>query len=241
VRPATPHGYRGPMRVAAIQTTPAALDVERNAAEHARLIAEAASDVCVFPELSLTGYELDPMAAVTEEDARLDPIREACRADEVYALVGAPLSTPDGLLVATLVVGPTGEVLGHYGKKHLHGAEEELFVPGDHHLVLEVDGWRLGVAVCYDAAVPGHAEAVRAGGADAYLVSALFEEGTEQRLTDQATAAAELGMWVVLAQYTGRTGGYDTFGGSGVWRPGGAVEARLGREPGIARAELVRP
>jgi predicted amidohydrolase len=229
------------MRVAAIQTTPTALDVERNAAEHARLIAEAGSDVCVFPELSLTGYELDPMAPITEEDGRLDPIREACRADEVYALVGAPLSTPDGLLVATLVVGPTGEVLGHYGKKHLHGVETELFVPGDHHLLLEVDGWRLGVAICYDAAVPEHAEAVREGGADAYLVSALFEEGTEHRLTEQATAAADLGMWVVLAQHTGRTGSYTTFGGSGIWRPGGAVETRLGREPGIARAELVRP
>ncbi|HEX6343182.1 carbon-nitrogen hydrolase family protein [Umezawaea sp.] len=229
------------MRVAAIQTTPLALDVAGNAVEHARLIAEAASDVCVFPELSLTGYELDPLSPITDEDGRLDPVRDACRTDEVYALVGAPLSTSDGVLVATLVVGPTGEVLGHYGKKHLHGGERELFVAGDHHLVLEVDDWRLGLAVCYDAAVPEHAEAVRAGGADAYLVSALFEEGTEQRLVEQATSAAELGMWVVLAQYTGRTGGHDTFGGSGVWRPGGVVQARLGREPGIARATLVRP
>jgi predicted amidohydrolase len=119
--------------------------------------------------------------------------------------------------------------------------ETELFVPGDHHLLLEVDGWRLGVAICYDAAVPEHAEAVREGGADVYLVSALFEEGTEHRLTEQATAAADLGMWVVLAQHTGRTGSYTTFGGSGIWRPGGAVESRLGREQGIARAELVRP
>jgi len=241
VRPATPHRYRGDMRVAAIQTTPIALDVERNAVEHARLISEAASDVCVFPELSLTGYELDPLSPITEEDGRLDPIRQVCRTDEVYALIGAPLSTPDGPLMATLVVGPTGEVLGHYGKKHLHGVEAELFVAGDHHVLLEVDGWRLGLAVCYDAAVPDHAEAVREGGADVYLVSGLFEKGTEQRLVDQATAAADLGMWVVLSQYTGRTGDFDTFGGSGVWRPGGVVEARLGREPGIARATLVRP
>jgi predicted amidohydrolase len=241
VRPATARDYRRGMRVAAIQTTPTALDVERNAIEHARLIAEAAADVCVFPELSLTGYELDPLSPITEEDRRLDPIRRACRADEVYALVGAPLSTPDGPLIATLVVGPTGEVLGHYGKKHLHGVEEDLFVAGDHHVLLEVDGLRLGLAVCYDAAVPEHAEAVREGGADVYLVSALYAEGSEQRLVDQATAAAHLGMWVVLAQFTGRTGPYETFGGSGVWRPGGAVEARLGREPGIARATVERP
>lgn len=232
------------MQVAAIQTTPIALDVEANAAEHARLIVRAATGgaaVCVFPELSLTGYELDPTLSLTEDDTRLEPIRAACRAHEVHALVGAPLSTPDGLVMATLVIGPTGDTLGHYAKRHLHGPESELFVAGSHHLVLEVDGWRLGLAICYDAAVPAHAEAVREGGADVYVVSALFTDGTEDRLDHQMTTAAKLGMWVVLAQFAGHTGGYDTCGGSGVWRPGGEVEVQVGREPEIAAATLVRP
>lgn len=231
------------MQVATIQTTPIAADIEANAAEHARLIAEAASHgaaVCVFPELSLTGYELDASLVMTEDDARLAPIREACREHRVHAVVGAPLSTQDGALVATFVIGPTGDTLGHYGKRHLHGAEDEYFVAGGHHLLLEVDDWRLGFAICYDAAVPEHAIAVREGGADVYVVSALYGEGSEDRITHQMTSAAKHGMWVVLAQFAGHTGGYDTCGGSGVWRPGGDVEVRVGKDPAIAVATLVR-
>ncbi|WP_433269436.1 carbon-nitrogen hydrolase family protein [Actinosynnema sp. CS-041913] len=231
------------MQVAAIQTTPVP-DLAGNAAEHARLIAEAATrgaHVCVFPELSLTGYTLDPTRAFTEDDDHWAPIRSACASNDTYALVGAPLSTPDGPQVATVVIGPTGETLGHYAKRHLHGAETERYTPGDHHLLLEVDGWTLGLAVCADAAAPSHAVEVSAGGADVYVVSALYTNGSESRIAEQLGHAAGLGMWAVLAQFTGHTGGYDTCGGSGVWRPGGAVEIRLGRDPGIAVATLTRP
>jgi predicted amidohydrolase len=232
------------MQVAAVQTTPVAADIESNATEHARLIVEAAglgASVCVFPELSLTGYELDASLFMTEDDPRLTPIRDACREHGVHAFVGAPLSTEDGVLMATVVIGPTGDTLGHYGKRHLHDAEAEFFVPGGHHLLLEIDDWRLGFAICYDAAVPEHATAVSEGGADVYVVSALFTEGSEDRLTHQMTSAAKHGMWVVLAQFAGHTGGYDTCGGSGVWRPGGDVEVQVGKAPAIAMATLVRP
>lgn len=223
------------MQVAAIQTTPEP-ELEANAAAHARLIGEAGARVCVFPELSLTGYDLDPASVITEDDPRWSPIRRACAEHDAYALVGAPLSTPDGTHIATVVIGPDGDTLGHYGKRHLHGPEVDLFTPGGHHLLLEVDGRRLGLAVCYDAAVPSHAAEVAAGGAEVYVVSALYTNGSEDRITQQMTHAAKLGMWAVMAQFSGRTGGYDTCGGSGVWRPGGAEEVRLGR----VRASPVR-
>ncbi|MEU4802805.1 carbon-nitrogen hydrolase family protein [Actinosynnema sp. NPDC023587] len=228
------------MRVAAIQTTPRP-GLDANAVDHARLIGEAGARVCVFPELSLTGYRLDPGAALTEDDPRWSPIREACAAHDAFALVGAPLSTPAGTLIATVVIGPDGDTLGHYGKRHLHGPESDLFTPGGHHLLLEVDGLLLGLAICYDAAVPAHADEVSAGGADVYVVSALYATGAEGRIAQQMGRAASLGLWVVMAQFCGPTGGYDACGGSGVWRPGGEVDVRLGREPGNARATPARP
>ncbi|CCH28605.1 carbon-nitrogen hydrolase family protein [Actinosynnema sp. NPDC047251] len=227
------------MQVAAIQTTPEP-GLDANAAAHARLIGEAGARVCVFPELSLTGYVLDPAAAITEDDPRWSPIRRACTAHDAYALVGAPLSTPDGAVIATVVIGPDGDTLGYYGKRHLHGPELDLFTPGGHHLLLEVDGWRLGLAICYDAAVTSHPAEVAAGGADAYVVSALYAKGSEGRIDRQMGHAASLGMWAVMAQFSGRTGGYDTCGGSGVWRPGGEAAVRLGPGPGTARATLTR-
>ncbi|WP_414938553.1 hypothetical protein [Amycolatopsis sp. cmx-11-51] len=70
----------------------------------------------------------------------------------------------------------------------------------------------------------------RTDGAEVYVLSALFSEGQEQRLLDQVGVAAGYGMWVVLSQYCGATGGMAAFGGSGVWKPGGAAEVRLGGE-----------
>lgn len=240
-----------PIVVAAVQTRPSAADIQANAAEHARSIAHAAEQgarICLFPELSLTGYELDAINAdprrctVTPDDPRLTPVQEACRDAGVHALVGAPTRTDEGLQVATLVIDPTGQVAGRYAKRYLHGPELEMFAAGDRDVVLEIDGWRLGLAICYDAAVPEHALSVRAAGADAYLVSALYGADGEDRLREQMTRAAGLGMWAVLAQFTGMTGPYDACGRSGVWRPGGEVEVQLdATTPGIAVAALGGP
>ena len=61
------------MRIAAAQVTPVPLDVAANAAQAARIVREAQPDLIVFPELSLTGYDLD---AIRD---RPDPARPAGR------------------------------------------------------------------------------------------------------------------------------------------------------------------
>ena len=44
-----------------------------------------------------------------------------------------------------------------YHKMWLGTAEADRFTPGSKPAVLEVDGWRLGLAVCKDTGVPRHA------------------------------------------------------------------------------------
>ena len=62
----------------------------------------------VFPELSLTGYELDA-AAITVDDPRLTPIVEACADAGSLALVGAPVHGEAGRShIAMLAVDDTG-------------------------------------------------------------------------------------------------------------------------------------
>ena len=70
-------------------------DVAANAAAHADVVWRAAARVVVFPELSITGYELDA-PDVTPDDPRLRPIVEACASTGSLALVGAPVAGPDG-------------------------------------------------------------------------------------------------------------------------------------------------
>ncbi len=223
------------MRVAVVQPFTVPADLSANIAEHARLLRIAEADLCVFPELSLTGLEFAALAAdpglwLTPDDPRLEPLREACRAAGVHAVIGLPLVEDGRRHIGSLVLGPRGETVVTYAKRNLHNSEEELFEPGTRRVVIEVAGRRLGLAICLDAANPDHSRELAEAGAEVYVLSALFGEGQEDRLLDQVGVAAGHGMWVVLSQYTGETGGMVAFGGSGVWKPGGDAEVRLGVE-----------
>ncbi len=67
-----------------------------NVQTHLRLVyaaAKQAAQVLVFPELSLTGYELDLVAglAFAESDSRLGPLLDAAVETEMTLVVGAPV------------------------------------------------------------------------------------------------------------------------------------------------------
>ena len=226
---------REPLTIAVAQPPCAAFDVAANARAHAAAVRAAQADVVVFPELSLTGYE---MSAPVVTPAALDPIVEACAATGSLALAGAPV---DGPCIGVLAIDATG-VRVAYRKVHLGGAEPQSFVPGPAPAVVEVRGWRLGLAVCKDTGVPAHSAATAALGIDAYvagLVDHPFESVIqEQRATRIATGH---GVFVAFASFAGPNGApyAETAGRSGIWSPAGTVLGRAGCDPGeIARATL---
>jgi predicted amidohydrolase len=77
--------------VAVAQPPCVAHDVAANARAHASAIRTAGARVVLFPELSLTGYELDA-APVDPGDERLQPIVAACADTGTMALAGAPVA-----------------------------------------------------------------------------------------------------------------------------------------------------
>jgi len=81
---------REPPVIAVAQPLCVPYDVAANAPTHAAVVRSASARVVVFPELSLTGYELDA-PAIAVEDPRLAPIIEACVETGSLALVGAPV------------------------------------------------------------------------------------------------------------------------------------------------------
>ncbi|MFF1832783.1 carbon-nitrogen hydrolase family protein [Streptomyces sp. NPDC058231] len=224
-----------PLTVAVAQPLCLHLDVAANASAHAEAITESGARLVVFPELSLTGYDL-AAPAVSPDDPRLRPIVSACRATGATALAGAPVRDEDGREhIATLAVTGEGARVA-YRKMWLHGEEFDRFTPGGKQEILVVDGVRLGLAVCYDAAVPEHAAATAASGMDAYVASTLYGAGAgsaDRRDGHMRERAVAHGVWVVLATSAGASGTYPTTsGGSGIWAPDGAVLVQAGPEPG---------
>jgi predicted amidohydrolase len=126
----------------------------------------------------------------------------------------------------------------------LGGAEPRYVTPGIEPAVVEVDGWRLGLAICKDTGVPEHAARTCALGVDAYVAGVL--ELPEDAAVPEERArriAVERHVWVAMASFAGPAGGgYEAApGGSGIWRSDGTVQARAGADAGaVARGALER-
>ena len=118
-----------------------------------------------------------------------------------------------------------------YRKMWLGGAETARFAPGSSPAVLDVDGWRLGLAICKDTGVPQHASDTAALGMDGYVAGVLEHAADADIVTERARrVAADHGVWVAVASFAGSTGGgYDkAAGGSGIWASDGEVLVRAG-------------
>lgn len=205
-------------------------DVARNAQNHLAFVRAAAQQgvqLLVFPELSLTGYELQHLAAhvLDSDGAALAPLRQAARDQAMTLVVGAPAAaTRAGDLpsIGAWVLHADGSTT-LYRKRHLHGSETQFASAGeDDALVLPLAGIRTGLAICADATQPEHADAAARAGAALYASGALISEngyGPESaQLQDYARKHA---MAVLLANHGGPSGGYASAGRSAFWAPGG--------------------
>ncbi|MET3952318.1 carbon-nitrogen hydrolase family protein [Arthrobacter sp. UYEF36] len=219
------------LTLSAVQYTALDGGIPANVAEHIRLIEDAddhGARLVVFPELSLTGYDLqglaDPERWVTAGDPRLDGLREICRRTGITAVVGAPFREADGTpRLASLALHPNGGLEAGF-KVWLHGREQPFFRAGDQAVILDLDGWRIALAICLDAARPVHAGGAAAAGADVYAVSARYAAGEDHRLALHLGARAmDHRMFSVLANLGGTTDSGPSAGGSGFWGPDGLV------------------
>lgn len=232
---------REPLTIAVVQPLCVSYDVVHNAATHAAAILAARARVVVFPELSLSGYELDA-PAIAVDDPRLAPIIDTCAGAGALALVGAPVQDGSGRShIAMLAVDGNGATVV-YRKMWLGGAESDRFTPGEVPVALDVDGWRLGLAICRDTGIPQHASDTAALGIDAY-VAGMLESANDAAVPAERAhrIATEHHVWVALASFAGSTGGgyARAAGRSGVWGPDGILVSGVGPETGaVARATL---
>ena len=234
---------REPLTVALAQPLCAPHDVAVNALTHADVVRSAAARVVVFPELSLTGYELDAIT-LSPSDPRLAPLVTACAATGSVALVGAPIEGAEQPHIAMLAVTGAGARIA-YRKLWLSENEAARFGCGASPAVLEVDGWRLGLAICRDTGIAEHVADTAALGIDAYLAGTLMADDETPIQNERGRRLAlEHRVWVAFASFAGATGdGYDRAAGrSAVWAPGGALAVQAGPEVGaVVRTTLVIP
>jgi predicted amidohydrolase len=242
--------------LAAAQTIPIRGDAGANLEQHVR-IAHAAADeraqVLVFPELSLTGYELDlaEELAFSEEDPRLSPLIGLASSRRVTLVVGAPVRVGARLHIGALILRPD-RVVDLYTKRHLGAftadaspdgvvppAEATVFHPGDRDPLVRIGDTTAAVAVCADTGRPSHPERAAGRGARSYLASTFIIPADIERDSARLRSyAVRHSMAVVLSNYGGPSGGLASGGRSAIWSETGELLAQLGeRGAGLAVAD----
>ncbi|WP_019204169.1 NAD+ synthase [Tsukamurella sp. 1534] len=238
-----------PLRVAACQINPVVGDLEANVSRitaAARDAAERGAQVAVFGEMALTGYPVEDLLlrrsfAVDSREAVHELARalDAAGCGDLIVVVGFLDRDPDAPETSTNPTGGArnaagvlhrGELVARYDKHFLpnYGVfdEKRWFTPGDRLVVLDVDGVRLGLAICEDVWWPdGPVAGLGALGVDAVLClnASPFEVG--KPATRRAIAAERVAEGGAPMIYVNLVGGQDELvfdGDSFVFGAGGA-------------------
>jgi predicted amidohydrolase len=231
--------------IAAAQTVPVRGDVGANVDRHLQLVraaAEEQAEVLVFPELSLTGYEIDLAAglAFSPADPRLAPLVEAASSHSMTLIAGAPVKLDSRLHIGAFIISPDRSV-GLYTKHRLGAftagascdgivpsAEATVFQPGTLNPLVRFGGNTAAVAVCADIGQPSHPRQAAERGTRTYLASMfVIPSEFEQESARLETYAVQHSMTVAFANCGGPSGGLRSAGRSRIWSGTGELLVRL--------------
>ncbi|WP_242360726.1 carbon-nitrogen family hydrolase [Limosilactobacillus antri] len=218
-----------------------------NRARVRELVASAAAgnaDVVVLPEMWNTGYALDALPRLADEDGRttLALLQELARQYHIGIVGGSvAVKTGDRFVNRTLVVDPLGNLLGQYDKVHLFGlmAEDRYLVAGDQENYFRLAGVPSASFICYDLRFPEWIRTVARHGADVLYFPAEWPAVRipQWKLLLQARAV-ENQCFVVAVNRVGDDPDNHFNGHSLAIDPLGRVLVDAGEHDGVTFAEL---
>ncbi|WP_203228060.1 nitrilase-related carbon-nitrogen hydrolase [Roseovarius dicentrarchi] len=241
------------LKIAVWQTTPhhdphQALAALKDAARRARA---NGADLIITPEMALGGYNIGPAqcrALAASADALVEGMKSIAIDHDIAIIAGLALPGPGAPYNAAIALDAAGAELGRYHKTHLYGdVDRSQFSPGAAlPAVFTLNGWTVGLAICYDIEFPEVARALALQGADMILVPTANMSPFDSVATRLVPARAEENaVFVAYANYTGVEGAFDYGGLSCICGPDGNDLARAAQgapdlEPELIFADLSR-
>ncbi len=241
----------GRMRIAVDQWRPVTGGVAEGLARLERAAvraSEAGADILVLPEMALSGYNIGAEAVRSVAEHEAGAIEAAlaviARRNRIGLVAGYPRPNGEGgCLNAARFVGPDGTTLARYAKTHLYGSvDRNQFVEGPAlSPVVELGGWRFGLAICYDIEFPETARALALAGAEVILVpTANMWPYASISMRIVPARAEENAVYVAYANYCGGEAEFDYVGLSCICAPTGDELARAGDGEEMLFADLDR-
>ncbi|MDH5510640.1 MAG: carbon-nitrogen hydrolase family protein [Nitrospinota bacterium] len=244
------------MKAAAIQVSPGE-DIDKNVETALGLVHAAAREgarLIALPEYFVYYGDEERWAEVaTLSEKVLGAFMTEAKYLGVYILAGTVLvpSGNDGKFANTSVlIHPDGKRVAHYVKRRLFdvrldtGAfcESKWLVAGEALSSAEVDGWILGLSICFDLRFPDHFAGLRnLHGANMIAVPSAFsmETGAAHWMTLIRARAIETQCYVIAPALWGECGqGKRCFGSTAIVDPWGEVTALIENGEGFVTALL---
>ncbi len=246
---------RASLQVAVVQmvSTPRVAENLRQAEALVAAAARAGADVVVLPEYwPIIHHERAERLAVRERLGE-GPLQEAMRswaARHGIWLIGGSIpleaNNPTKMRNSCLVFDRQGNARARYDKIHLFRFvrgnerydEAEEIEPGQEPVVVTIDGWRVGLAICYDLRFPELFR--RMAPVDAFVLPAAFTYTTGQAHWEvllRARAIENLCYAAASAQGGRHESGRRTWGRSMIIDPWGEIQAAFGEGVGWVMAQ----
>lgn len=227
------------MKIGIVQLEPEKGNIERNIEIHIYWIKQAINqhtELIVFPELSLTGYEpeLASNLATNQNDKRLDCFQKLSDENNITIGVGLPTRKVDELNISMILFQPRKGRMT-YSKQYLYPTEVSTFKAGNNPLVLEFETEIVAPAICYELSNKEHYEFAAQNNATVYLASVLNSiNGIDSDLKKLSDIARNYKMVTFMANFIGDSGGYKCAGKSTIWNDNGEMIKQLGiKEEGL--------
>jgi len=169
--------------------------------------------IYLLPEYSLCPLST-PASAVANQEAVPGPMTnrfaELAKKLNIWVAVGMSEKSPDPKKPynAIVIIGPHGQ-LHRYHKTHLfepgvEGSfrETQIFTPGESLEVFDIEGWRIGVMICFDGNFPEVPRVLALKGAQVIL----YANGRNLVGPEAEVACASNAAAVIVANYVGPSG-----------------------------------
>ncbi len=241
------------LTIAVLQHIPAPDNVAAALQRLQTSASQAASEGCellLVPECSITGYnqplETMQQVAIESDGETTDAIAAICRQHDIaitYGFAEREVTEKDEhkYFNCVQIVDSSGNIAASYRKTHLWGElDRTLFTAGNSLApIVELNGWKIGLLICYDVEFPETCRSLALAGAELILVpTGLMQPWRDVAERLVPVRAYENQLYIAYCNYCGSEGDINYEGRSCIAGPDGADLDRAEKKPALLTASL---